>query len=402
MRFRRLGTAVVMGVASLAGPARGDVLNVAVNGTSNSANVSGSSLPDLVDDLIKSEGKFKEFDGQAYNASLKYGDVNNAITLDANAAGTDVTLRIPSTGLVKRFTGSSADDVQDQIKDFLLKDGSKEYAKFIEEINKQSLLGVVDGNPRATTAMFSDHAYRTFGLNRVPPQYGQGMSNVASNFRVDFEGGVTDNDEANETYFNGAIGTAIAGENIGVTFTTLLNYRDVDGSSLFSAGFELGVPIAIIPSKGAHGLSWQVTPVGTIGGGASYDLAAGGTMWGLGVTSALSYQAGPLVFTLANQYTHYEGFSMDIGEYEFDTNVSQNLIKNGVGVAWLFGPVAYLDGSLSITNFLDDAAIDQYWTPSVGFGLKFGHASGIHFAYKGDFADDYRSHGGEIALYFGY
>ena len=62
----------------------------------------------------------------------------------------------------------------------------------------------------------------------------------------------------------------------------------------------------------------------------------------------------------------------------------------------------YVDASVAYTNFLQDAAVDGYWTPSVGFGFKFNDASGLRIAYEGDFANNYTSNGGTIQLYFGY
>ncbi len=402
MNLRRTGAAVVIGLSLFAGAARGDLLTLTVNGTSDNATVKGSSLPGLVDNLINTKGKFQTFDGQAYTASLKYGGINNAIVLDANASGTDVTLRIPSTGLVKHFTGANANDVQNQIKDFLLKDGSTEYAKFLQKINEQSLLGVVDGNPRATTALMSNHAFSLFGINKPVRTDVVAPGQTAPNFSIDASAGVANNDEADETFYNLAIETGICSDRIGVTFSTIANFRDVEGSELGSLGFELGVPIAMVIPTGAYGLSWQLTPVGSVAGGASYDLAAGGTMWGIGITSSISARMDRLVFTLADQITHYEGFSMNIGDYKFDTDVSQNVVKNGVGVAYMISTNFYADGSLTYTNFLKDAAIDNYYTPSVGVNLKFSANSGFRIAYTGDFADHYTANGAELRFYLGY
>ncbi|CAN5582647.1 hypothetical protein BH10PLA1_BH10PLA1_01690 [soil metagenome] len=403
MNLKKISAVTIIGFAAITSTARAGLFDVSVNGSSSSASVKSSSVPGLVDNLLNAQGKFQEFDGQDYTASLKYGGVKNAMTFQSNATGTDVILRIPSTGLRKEFTGNTRDEVQQQIKDFLLKDGSSEYAKFLEQINKQSLLGVVDGNPHATTALMSDHAFRTFGLNRSPARIENSPANndVASSFRFDVEGGVANNDEANENYVTGSFGTGFVGERFGVTVSTVLNYRDIEGSSFYSVGEELGLPILLLTAHSGNGLSWQLTPTAIIAGGASYDAAAGGTMWGVGIVSALDYRLGNFVFTLADQIAYYKGFNASIGSYEFATEVDQTLLKNGVGVAYLMGRT-YVDASVAYTNFLQDAAVDSYWTPSVGFGWKFGTASGLHIAYKGDFGDNYSSNGGEATLYFGF
>jgi hypothetical protein len=403
MKFRLL-TVAMLAVMLIPSAGRADVFGLDVVGTSDSVRTRSDSLPDLIDDLINAEERFEVFDGQAFNANLTYGGVPNAMLFSTNAAGTSATLTIPSTGFTRTFTGDSRDDVQDQIEDFLLEEGAREYARFLEEINRRSLLGVVDGNPRATTAIMSDHAFTAFGLGRSPLARldSPARGNVASSFRFDFEGGVTNNDEADETFFTGALGTGFAGENLGVTLTSITNYRDVDGSQLFSVGFELGVPFFVIkPTDAERSWSWQLTPHASVSGGASYDLAAGGTQWGIGITSALSYRLDRWVFTLANQITHYDGFSLNIGEYEFDTLVEQQVVKNGVGVAYLTG-WGFVDAGISYTNFLQDAAIDGYFSPTVGVGLMFGEASGFRVGYKGDFDSDYEAHGLQAMLYFGF
>ena len=89
MRFQRITAAAILGLLAAATTVRGDLFDLSVTGSSTNINAKGSSVPDLVDDLLNSDGKFKDIDGQSYNASLKYGDVNNAITLQSNATGTD-------------------------------------------------------------------------------------------------------------------------------------------------------------------------------------------------------------------------------------------------------------------------------------------------------------------------
>src|SRR5512133_2147875 len=93
---------------------------------------SGSSLPDLVSNLITTKSEFASFDGAAFRASLDYAGVRNAIRFQQNASG--------------------ASDVRDKIRDFLLKDGTTQYARLLRTVNERSLLGVTDGNPLAATA----------------------------------------------------------------------------------------------------------------------------------------------------------------------------------------------------------------------------------------------------------
>ena len=136
------------------------------SGPPASVTATGSSMVDLVQNLIKAQGDFAAVQNQSFNAGLNYGGISNAIQFQANSTGTSATLSIPSTGFTRTFTGSSRQAVLDQIRDFLIKDGTTEYAKFLNEVNQVSILGVVDGNPRSATAVMSNSAFFRFGLQR--------------------------------------------------------------------------------------------------------------------------------------------------------------------------------------------------------------------------------------------
>src|SRR5437588_690743 len=50
------------------------------SGTATTVTVTGHSLPDLTDNLIQSKNQFQSLSGQPFNASLRYGSLNNAFT----------------------------------------------------------------------------------------------------------------------------------------------------------------------------------------------------------------------------------------------------------------------------------------------------------------------------------
>ena len=92
---------------------------------------SGHDLEDLVDDLLSQEGAFSGLALQpSYSATLDYLGIPNAIRMNASAFGTKVVLTIPSTGFAKTFTGTSPDDMEDQVEDFFEGEGAEELAKF--------------------------------------------------------------------------------------------------------------------------------------------------------------------------------------------------------------------------------------------------------------------------------
>jgi len=105
---------------------------------------------------------------------------------------------------------------------------------------------------------------------------------------------------------------------------------------------------------------------------------------------------------MGNQISFLEGFPIDIGDYDFDTDLSQQILKNGIDVAIDLGPGALLDVGITYTNFLEDAAVDNYWSPTAGISFRFSPDSGLRIAYQGDFGDGFQAHGGNVMLYLNY
>jgi hypothetical protein len=177
-------------------------------------------------------------------------------------------------------------------------------------------------------------------------------------------------------------------------------YREVENAKIFHGGFEVALPITIINGDKTP-IRWALTPAGGGYIGGSYDLAAGGVVAGGSLTSSFSWmirQIG-LTFTMANQYGAYQGVPIEISEFKFDTDVDQQILKNGLMVTQKFGD-GFVDAGVTYTNFLEDAAMDHYWSPTVGVGVNFGESSGLRLAYNGDFGDGYRAHGATVQLWF--
>jgi hypothetical protein len=93
--------------------------------------------------------------------------------------------------------------------------------------------------------------------------------------------------------------------------------------------------------------------------------------------------------TLAQSFTWHRGQKLEIGDYEFDPGVDQKILKVGGKVSKRLGDKAFVFGGATWTDFIEDAAVDNYTTPTAGFGFRFRNGGVLAFAYEGDFADDF-------------
>ena len=375
-------------------------------GDPSAVTASGSSLPDLVDDLIGREDEFGAFEGEAFTASLDYGRIREAIRFQQNAAGTSATVTIPSTGFSRTFTGSNEREVRDEIRDFLLKQGAKEYARFLRTVNEQSLIGVADGNPLAATALLSNASFFKFGLQRSP--YDAGGTVYAApdggGLRFDLGGGFANSDDGDGFFVSAALSSVTRfNRHVGLSFSSPFTYRKVEDAEVFLGGFEAALPVVLAAPRTGRGATWQLTPSFLSGAAGSLDLAAGGTFLGGGLTSSLAVPFGESgTVTVGNGIYFFEGYPIDVGEYEFDTELSQQIVKNGVKFTQALGRAFFADASVTHTAFLQDAALDSYLTPGAAIGLRFNRTSGVRVAYQGDHGDGFSSHGGTVTLFFNY
>ena len=390
-----------------------DLFTLSANSTSGppaSATASGHSLVDLVQDLIESRSEFLSLQNNALSASLRYAGLNNALQFTRSADGTQATINIPSTGFTRTFVGANESDVNHQIKEFMIQEGADEYAKFLKVVGEQTTVSAIDGNPLASTAMVADDGFYRFGLLSGTPSLGREGVRIPGGLMLDFRGGSDNSDQGGANLDGYFVDVALTGgipigDRVALAFGGTFRYRNIQDADVYEGDIQIGLPILIIapePDNNGNGWSWQVTPAAVGAGGVSVDTTSGGIVLGGQFTSSLAYRAAPWTFILGNQFGFYEGIPVDISSYEWKTDTHQQILKNGVQVVRELGPGAFVDAGIVYTNFLQDAAVQDYWSPLAGIGIRFGEASGLRIGYRGDFGDDFTSNGGEIDLFFAF
>ncbi len=463
--MRRTATAGLLAVAGtgcLTAPADGEdlfrVFVAANDPMGGSLIVGGSSVPDLVEDLLDTQGEFAMFDGVDFAASLRYAGVDNAINFTLSDDGNSATLQfLGREGDPLVFTADASGDVEDQIVDFLEKDGSATVADFLREINTRSLVAVTDGNPQATTAQMAAYKYNRFGKHQdltrlerrimsgeivrpAPPSPGVyqtqqqdgGLQSVGDTagfnedtgtgqdgriqgenapvgaasvqwfepgsdrglrVRFDTQAGISDADGFETTFVNlaGSLEYRI-NRYWGIAASFPISYYDVEGADVFTAGAHLDIPIRLIQQDDGRGFTFQIAPGALIAGSGSYELVAGGLFWGVGGTAMASYEIDDWLFSGAASYTHFDSISLELDEFEFDPALTQDFIRVGGKASYFIGENAYIFGGISYSDFLDDAAVDNYYSPTVGLGVRTGGGFNVRLAYEGDFGDDYEAH----------
>jgi hypothetical protein len=398
----RIGFALLAIVASASfakADSGNDFFTITATGTtSGSATASGGTLLRLTDDLLKQQNNFAPLAGQGFNGALSYGGVSNAIQFSENPSQTSATLTIPSTGFTKTFNGTSAADLQSQIRTFIEQDGSQAYSQFLRSIDEMSPVAAIDGNPQASTAFVATDSFQRFGMHRTVSDDPLTWNNKLD-FRIDVTGGTDSAAGFNGNYADLSVDADWRiSDNVGLSVATLVQYRDIGDSAAYTVGEVIGIPVTLINRTGP-GFSWEITPWGFVALAASYDQVSGSLLVGAGGTSSFNYQIGDFTFTVANQVDYAGDVALVFDKYHFDTRVNQWILKNGGKVSWNpWGKMLFVDGGISYSNFLHPAAVPNYWTGTAGIGLKLGRYSSLRVGYTGDFCNKYHSNGGDVTL----
>ncbi len=387
------------------------LLDAEATGTPLQIQGRSNSVVDLVEDFIKATGDFSPIGGipSGYSGRLDYLGIPDAITLEVNQFGTQLTLDIPSTGAHVELSASNPNALLDALEDWVREAGAGEWSDFLREANALTPLAVTSGNPKSTTALLADSAYRKFGFDDSRSRLGyetKGQRWGAFELRLDVGGSTVNTGTFDDDLYSADAALTLAGDFnslIGLSFSVIGQYRNYDGGEIADLGLELALPFTILRPTGNKSWYWQLTPVIQAGVGASIDLAAGGLMVGGGLVSGLAYNMGPFELLMANEILYYGGIPVhNISGYDFDTELDQLFFKNGLEGTWFPGAGFYADLGMHFANFLlDDAAIDFYFTPSVGVGWQAGRWMDVRLAYEADLdGKHYVSHNLQFKLDF--
>src|SRR5512146_1988881 len=121
--------AVILVVPGVAGAT--DLFGVEATYGGGTITQTASSLPDLVEALVNNQGAFAPLVGNDFTGHLTYYGIPDALAVSVQGT-TQLTITSPLTGLNRTFTGTDRNDLEDQLTDWLLKEGSHEAAKLIQ------------------------------------------------------------------------------------------------------------------------------------------------------------------------------------------------------------------------------------------------------------------------------
>ena len=283
------------------------------------------------------------------------------------------------------------------MEDYLTEDAEEDLANFYKEINANSVVAVTDGNPHSTTAYIASQSYNEFatrvGMTREERENQRELGGSFSMGVVPDAGLIDAGDFEGYTFSLPISMRAKFGDRVGLGITIPFNYVQIEDADIFQVGAIVGLPITIIQESSDNPWHWQLTPSGHGAGAGSVDFASGGLAVGGSASSVVSYNFNSCTLSMGNQISIFEG--MEVAG--FDSGISQQILKNGLQLSipiaqrWLF------EARGVYSRFLDDAAIDDYFTVGGDFVYRFLGGADAEATRRGyvllgayaELADDY-------------
>ena len=399
----------------------------ATSGGALSVSATGSSLPNLIEDAIRTRGSFAAFTGRDAQATVNYAGLSNAIIIDVNAAGTAATLQIPELGFTRNFAGINSDDLQDEVEEFLFRDGQDIYAEFLELVRQRTVIDALDGNPTSVTARLAKGTMRHHTLGPWPsvsagPALGEfthensdgtwprsnavfGSAQTRSSFSIrggDIDGENFDGERIELDAFG-----EILGERFGISASGFVAYQEIEDSSMGQAGMEIALPIRLIADMpvfdGGALLEVRAVPLLQMGGAGSVDAGSGGSIYGYGGALTARLATESLVFSAGAQSLWFRGIdadgTYDDDDFSFNTQLKQQVLSAGGSLGWRPADWVMLDVGYAYHDYREPAGVSHWASPSAGVSLALDNLA-LRAGYEADLADRVDSEHLSLSLRF--
>ena len=366
------------------------------------------SFEDLIDDLDEEELKTTfagyEVDRDIVDARIDFRGLDATLNFQPAAvagedvlvfevlAGGDEILRETFTGSgLEQLAGSSHDQLVDELEAFLKSSG--------ETVNRLQAASIahspvdpIAGNPGS------------LANNQLSGQFQEGFSDQVSRIAPEpSKSADPENLEStgpeNHVLLGVRFGRYTAGDRHSSVFTLPLGYsfRLKEGNrdrGLRKVAIELPITYAEIEGAESYAVSiggsmtfgmnerWSLSPAVGVGVTGSLDLASGGGIGSVSLTSAYTVPFERFDLNIGNMVGYYETLKIEVGDYHFDPGISNLAFRNGLMLSipgTMGGHKVATEVWATDTRFTGDALYSEYQHE---FGVSFGLAKSDEFTIR--------------------
>lgn len=323
------------------------------------------------------EDAFDYFDTDNLNNQFGADVSSETVTANLDFRGLPATLSYNGTnGLTLQvddivnhtFTGTSRDDVLEQMKEYFKGQGAgaEALSKIQRRLAKVSPVDPVAGNPISLMSQMVDHDFDLTYVDALYDSEEKGAERNEMGIGVKYG-------QYNVSGLDSKIVTIAPfswRRNLGdsrakflLRFPTLAAV-DTEGGKSYQASAAMGFHFPII------GNVWSIAPLASVGAVGTADLGAASAMSGYSLTNKLNFEVNGWGLHVGTLYGRYATEKVSLNGYTMDANISNNVLKNSLN---LRAPLNTLDSyllelSIGNTRFY---GTDLYVENAMDYGVSF-------------------------------
>src|SRR5690606_11195380 len=332
----------------LAAPAQAALFDIEVSSGTETYRDSFNSAEALID-AFKDDNLEQKLPGytdtSAASAVLNYRGL--PINL-AYGSGTTITFAVPSLGINKTFTGATRSESNDQLQDFLKKEGGDILNRISRELVAVSPTDPVAGNPSSLMSTMAAGAYQDVvsdnntGVN-IDTNNKAYLGVMFGSYQVDDDEVKTLNAPLSYTVnFDSAPGHKL-------TFKLPLSYAETNADAK-TYGVGLGVAYSVPATQ-----QLSFTPADAYGVIGSVELGNAAAMHTVSFTTRYDFTLAGQQFRFGNSLTHARSAELSAGELAINPELTNNIMTNGL--IWSSKPTSWgghVDLFYTVTRFFGD------------------------------------------------
>lgn len=341
------------------------------------------------------------------DTSVASGTINYrglAVSASYPTNGTALRFQVPLAGIDKTFTGTTRNDSQQKLIDYLKK--SNAYGSVMHALAASSPVDPLAGNPASLQTALVNQGFNASAFATTPGASlrtgTQSSSRVGLGLNYGQVSGANFNTDAYTVPLSYGFNLGDANRPYRIQIDLPLTYLNTQGAQTGAASLGLGVTVPV-----AENLS--VTPRVAVGATGSVDLASAAAMYAVSVTTAYRINWNDYALILGSMLGYSHSIGISIGSFSVDPKLSNPFTKNGVSVVvplsklglessllpngdlQLFGADTYFTGSKIYENNVIEVGFSvgssrfQVFGQGFRVGLSYVHGSGPDGAHSNGF-----------------
>lgn len=319
----------------------------------------------------------------AANIELNIRGLPATVTYAANR--TTLVFQVPSLNISEQFTGATRDQSQDLFETYLEENGDGILTQMLQSLAATTAIDPVAGNPNSLMATMGASSFDV-GTDVGGSQMIKGETPSGNNLLSMgmMYGGYSAGDYSQDVYTL-PLRYAIhldSDPRKQVILDMPITCIDTEGGKTYSAAF--GATLLRYPVTD----NWTLTPAIRTGAVGSVDLGSAAILYSGSLTSNYNLYWDELRVSIGNMAAQFKTTSIDAGDYSVDYDLSNTMIKNGVGVEVplsfsMLGKSTSWQFDVAHTAFFGDPLyIDSYVDVSMSLGTRAPQSDGnIRFGF---------------------